>query len=107
MTARGRNEAVTSILLSVRFVAYHSVGDIDNDGDLDLLVARGSWQRNKVYINNGSGNLTEVNQFIGRGLSQFITLGDQLGRNTQAGKGKLSKQKNKVKKLKKALKKAK
>ena len=37
-----------------------SAGDIDNDGDIDLVVANGRhWpQTNKVFINNGSGKFT-------------------------------------------------
>ena len=44
--------------------------DIDGDGDLDLVVGRGSYefeegdalQRNAVFINDGSGNFTRANE---------------------------------------------
>lgn len=53
------------------FSHHHTVGDVDNDGDLDLLVVSGNFQKNKIYLNNGSGNLTDVNLFIGRDGNQF------------------------------------
>lgn len=37
-----------------------SWGDIDNDGDLDLFVARHGDQNDKLYGNNGDGTFTEL-----------------------------------------------
>lgn len=38
-----------------------SFADIDNDGDMDLFVANASKQNNFLYVNDGSGNFTLVN----------------------------------------------
>lgn len=54
-----------------------SMGDIDNDGDLDIIVTN-SWEDALVFINNGSGKFTESHKktggswFYGHG----IALGD-------------------------------
>ncbi|MGP1345124.1 MAG: FG-GAP repeat domain-containing protein [Phycisphaerales bacterium] len=38
--------------------------DYDNDGDLDLIVARLGGTSERIYSNNGSGNFTQVNGLI-------------------------------------------
>ncbi len=40
-----------------------ALGDIDNDGDLDLFVSNGSDQTNFLYTNGGSGVFTKMNGF--------------------------------------------
>lgn len=50
--------------------------DIDNDGDLDLIVANGDTTANRVYINNGSGVFTDSGQTLGTGTSYPVVVGD-------------------------------
>tara|TARA_R110002072_G_scaffold303130_1_gene494991 strand:- start:32 stop:4702 length:4671 start_codon:yes stop_codon:yes gene_type:complete len=38
-----------------------AIGDIDGDGDLDVFVANNTYD-NKLYLNDGSGNLTDSGQ---------------------------------------------
>ena len=54
-----------------------TVGDLDNDGDLDALVSSGS--RNggsSVLLNDGTGNFIDSGQQLGLGVSRAATLGD-------------------------------
>ena len=52
-----------------------TLGDIDGDGDLDMVVANYN-QANKVYTNNGSGSFEDSTQTLGSRNSMDITLGD-------------------------------
>ncbi|MCK4643547.1 VCBS repeat-containing protein, partial [bacterium] len=56
-----------------------ALGDIDNDGDLDLILTgwNGSACITKTYQNNGTGNFTEINsgQFAGVDLGS-VSFGD-------------------------------
>lgn len=58
-----------------------AVGDIDDDGDLDLVVANRPQGDeydggNQVYFNDGMGNLTDSGQSLGARNSFDIALGD-------------------------------
>ncbi|QTE22995.1 FG-GAP-like repeat-containing protein [Polaribacter cellanae] len=60
-------------------VSYSSVafGDIDNDGDLDILLTgfTGSKRISKTYTNDGNGNFTEKQSLIGVSYSS-VAFGD-------------------------------
>ncbi|GAB4430492.1 MAG: hypothetical protein Kow0031_11380 [Anaerolineae bacterium] len=53
-------------------------GDIDGDGDLDVIVGNGS--PNQVWLNDGSGSFNP-DQTVGDGASQAISLDDLDGDN--------------------------
>ena len=56
------------------------LGDVDGDGDLDAFVANavagGGAQSNKVWLNDGSGTLTDSGQSLGDLESWEVNLGD-------------------------------
>lgn len=61
------------------------LGDIDNDGDFDIVVANGLYATqdaeasdrvNRIYLNDGSGRFPEVGIGFGSYRSAGITLGD-------------------------------
>ena len=49
------------------------LGDIDNDGDLDVLVVNRGNAENQIFFNNGSGVFTDSNQPLD---GNFFALGD-------------------------------
>jgi flagellin-like hook-associated protein FlgL len=53
-----------------------SLGDVDNDGDLDAFVASRNNQPNKVWINDGNGTFTDSGQSLGTSPSYGVSLGD-------------------------------
>ena len=55
------------------------LGDVDGDGDLDALVANGSYvqpQPNRVWLNDGSGVFSDSGQPLGLEISYAVALGD-------------------------------
>ena len=53
-----------------------ALGDVDGDGDLDIVVANEAAQGNRIYVNDGSGTFTDFGQSLGTNDSQFVALGD-------------------------------
>ena len=52
------------------------LGDVDGDGDLDVVFAR-SGAANQVYLNDGSGTFTDSGQTLGGTAQTFsVSLGD-------------------------------
>lgn len=51
-------------------------GDIDNDGDIDIVAAAGLANRVNVYFNNGSGEFLSETTYSGVLNMQFIELAD-------------------------------
>ncbi|MFP1632498.1 beta strand repeat-containing protein [Zhengella sp. ZM62] len=54
---------------------YVTMGDVDGDGDLDVLVANSN-QANRVYLNDGSGTFVDSGQALGTADSWGVVLGD-------------------------------
>lgn len=56
--------AGTAIGSDIDFTKSVALGDVDNDGDLDVVVGNGttfgSSQQNKLYLNDGSGGFGSV-----------------------------------------------
>ncbi len=52
------------------------MGDMDNDGDLDIVIASGAGQGNNVYKKNSTGNFTNTDQFLEIEHSNYVALGD-------------------------------
>ncbi|NEO57671.1 MAG: hypothetical protein F6K54_34165 [Okeania sp. SIO3B5] len=53
-----------------------SLGDVDEDGDIDAFVANNFEQPNKVWLNDGKGNFTDSQQALGRSRSYGVSLAD-------------------------------
>ncbi len=56
-----------------------ALGDVDNDGDMDAVVANGtpSGQPSEVWLNDGAGNFGDSGQRLGvNGYSHGVALGD-------------------------------
>ena len=51
-------------------------GDVDGDGDLDLVAGNNSGQANRVYVNDGAGSFTDSGQALGSRATESVTLGD-------------------------------
>jgi hypothetical protein len=60
-----------------RYSAAVALGDVDDDGDMDALVANGDGPQD-VYLNNGSGCFTlhSISPTFGAGESMDVELGD-------------------------------
>jgi len=53
-----------------------AVRDIDNDGDLDLVVANSEGYPNRVFNNDGPGVFTDTMQRLGELYTYSVALGD-------------------------------
>ena len=57
-----------------------ALGDLDGDGDLDAMIANGSFSKgglpNSVWTNDGDGIFTNSGQALGNGYSKSVALGD-------------------------------
>ncbi|MDC0936503.1 FG-GAP-like repeat-containing protein [Pirellulales bacterium] len=59
-----------------------ALGDLDGDGDLDAFVVRGhadvgdAANANRVWLNDGKGNLTDSGQALGAARSRTVALSD-------------------------------
>ena len=53
-----------------------ALGDLDNDGDLDIAVANPSLPDNKIYLNDGNGIFTELAQTLTNFNSSIVVLAD-------------------------------
>jgi hypothetical protein len=52
------------------------VGDVDNDGDLDIVGTNSGATNVKVFINDGAGNYTSSSTYTTAGASHEVSLGD-------------------------------
>ena len=53
-----------------------TLGDIDGDGDLDLICGNYNAEANKVWTNDGSGTFTDSGQALGSSHTRSVILGD-------------------------------
>lgn len=82
-SGRFHDEAVARGLADCTYSSGAVFGDIDNDGDADLLVGAVGTERHFLYLNDGNGYFTEAAvdwgfdlEIDGRHAAQSITLGD-------------------------------
>ncbi|MDM8519959.1 FG-GAP-like repeat-containing protein [Anaerolineales bacterium HSG6] len=53
-----------------------ALGDLDNDGDLDVFVTNGREQADKIWLNDGTGLFVDSELELGNSESQAVALGD-------------------------------
>ena len=53
-----------------------TLGDLDGDGDLDLVAGNFNDQANRIYFNDGAGGFTDGGQILRPNNTQSVTLGD-------------------------------
>ncbi|MBN1922259.1 MAG: VCBS repeat-containing protein [Anaerolineae bacterium] len=56
-----------------------ALGDLDDDGDLDVVVVNVDNTQNRVYLNDGTGWFTDTGQNLGTGEGLAVALGDLNG----------------------------
>lgn len=64
--------------LGVATTADIQLGDLDQDGDLDIVFANYYGERSQVWLNDGTGHFT-LNQLLSGGYSFTVVLGDLNG----------------------------
>ncbi len=87
-TDRSIDSSFGDVLLQSRDL---DVGDLDNDGDLDIYVVNGGIVENQpdgVYLNDGTGTFTESAEAVGIGF-QPLGSGDAVGISDLNNDGKL------------------
>lgn len=53
-----------------------AAGDVDGDGDVDLVVGNQASAANRVLLNDGAGNFTDSGQSLGSEATNDVVLGD-------------------------------
>ncbi len=56
--------------------ASSAMGDVDNDGDLDIVEGIDDRQPNKVWFNNANGSFSDSGQRLGEATTQSVVLFD-------------------------------
>ncbi|AII52983.1 hypothetical protein N008_13480 [Hymenobacter sp. APR13] len=71
----GRHDFVTRSVLPAIETNHFRVGDLDDDGDLDLVVPSGNTGIVR-YLNDGAGNFTSASTISGPAAANLLELGD-------------------------------
>jgi hypothetical protein len=82
----GRNFATASIQFGTGRSENIDVGDVDNDGDLDVAIANGgdgSEQANEIYINNGGAQGGTPGTFANETATRFVAVPDDRSRDIE------------------------
>lgn len=66
--------ATTAVVLDSNGARAVAAGDVDGDGDRDIVV--GHWGANKVWLNNGTGSFSNSGQALGSSDTSSIELAD-------------------------------
>ncbi len=53
-----------------------TLGDVDGDGDLDIVVGSDTTEGNRVFLNDGDGAFADSGQSLDTGSTQSVVLGD-------------------------------
>jgi hypothetical protein len=73
-----RNAGIVDKGESRQFLRIVVLGDVDADGDLDLVVGNTNNQTSKLYLNDGSGGFSATGTAVGSVIenTQSVVLGD-------------------------------